>query len=56
METMINGGASLDERNKALRKLKFQWHPDKNPDNQDVAKAIFQFVEESKGWFTDGAE
>ena len=56
MEAMINKRAPLEERNKALKKLRVQWHPDKNPEDPEVAKSIFQFIEESKGWFLDGAE
>ena len=55
METMIEQGAGLDVRQKAIRKLQFQWHPDKNPDDAEMAKDIFQFIEESRGWFLDGA-
>eukprot|EP00397_Hematodinium_sp_SG-2012_P024407 GEMP01025423.1.p1 GENE.GEMP01025423.1~~GEMP01025423.1.p1 ORF type:complete len:612 (+),score=162.96 GEMP01025423.1:91-1926(+) len=39
------------ERKKALRTLQLQWHPDKNPDKAEIAKVIFQFIEESKEWF-----
>jgi len=53
MERMIRDHLDKREREKALKKLKFQWHPDKNTDNPEVAKAIFQFVEECKGWFLD---
>ena len=52
----IAGGAPLAERNKALKKLRIQWHPDKNTDDPEAAKQVFQFIEEAKGWFLDGAE
>ncbi|CAD7972360.1 unnamed protein product [Amoebophrya sp. A25] len=57
MEMMVHNKTSAEERKKALKKLHFQWHPDKNPDDQEVAKTIFQFVEECKVWFLEtGAE
>jgi len=49
MKNMIQ--RPLAERKKALRTLQLQWHPDKNPDKEEIAKEIFQFIEESKKWF-----
>jgi len=51
METMVNSGSSLDERKKALKNLQIKWHPDKNPDQLEVAKSIFQMLGEKKEWF-----
>jgi len=39
---------SLDERKKQFLKLCFQWHPDKNPANVDVATKGFQMIQEQK--------
>eukprot|EP00397_Hematodinium_sp_SG-2012_P026742 GEMP01028051.1.p1 GENE.GEMP01028051.1~~GEMP01028051.1.p1 ORF type:complete len:548 (+),score=139.09 GEMP01028051.1:29-1672(+) len=53
MSSMLERQAPLSERRQALRELHRQWHPDKNPDKMEVAKSIFQFVEECKAWFLD---
>eukprot|EP00747_Dinoflagellata_sp_TGD_P102698 gnl/TRDRNA2_/TRDRNA2_168742_c3_seq5.p1 gnl/TRDRNA2_/TRDRNA2_168742_c3~~gnl/TRDRNA2_/TRDRNA2_168742_c3_seq5.p1 ORF type:complete len:376 (+),score=71.76 gnl/TRDRNA2_/TRDRNA2_168742_c3_seq5:124-1251(+) len=51
MEEMVNQGSTLAQRKKALRVLQIRWHPDKNPDKEEVAKSVFQFIEDTKGWF-----
>lgn len=56
MATMLENKTPLAERRRALRELHRQWHPDKNPDKKEVAKSVFQFVEESKAWFLEDAE
>ena len=42
-----------DERDRAIRRLYLKWHPDKNPDNPDIAEQVFKFlvseVEKRKG-------
>jgi len=37
-----------DERKKQFLKLCFQWHPDKNPVNVEVATKGFQILQEEK--------
>ena len=37
---------SSDDRKKALRRLYLKWHPDKNPDNPDIAEEIFKFIQQ----------
>ncbi|CAK9001980.1 unnamed protein product [Durusdinium trenchii] len=51
MESMVNEGLEVAKRKKALRFLQLKWHPDKNPDKLEIAKSIFQFIEDTKPWF-----
>lgn len=51
MESMVQQGAPVAQRKKALRCLQIKWHPDKNPDKSEAAKCVFQFIEETKSWF-----
>lgn len=51
MEQMVDQVKPLAQRKKALRCLHLRWHPDKNPDKIEVAKSVFQFIEETKPWF-----
>lgn len=37
-----------EQRLKEWRLLLRQWHPDKNPENQEVATAVFQFLQKGK--------
>ena len=37
---------SSDDRKIALRRLYLKWHPDKNPDNPDIAEEIFKFIQQ----------
>eukprot|EP00927_Polykrikos_kofoidii_P033750 TRINITY_DN28579_c0_g1_i1.p1 TRINITY_DN28579_c0_g1~~TRINITY_DN28579_c0_g1_i1.p1 ORF type:complete len:858 (+),score=164.19 TRINITY_DN28579_c0_g1_i1:189-2762(+) len=56
MESMVEQHAPAAQRKKALRCLQIRWHPDKNPDKIEAAKMVFQFIEETKGWFLYDAE
>lgn len=38
-----------DKRKAVLTELRLRWHPDKNPDNVEVATKVFQFIQELKG-------
>eukprot|EP00928_Gymnodinium_smaydae_P024623 TRINITY_DN1986_c1_g1_i2.p1 TRINITY_DN1986_c1_g1~~TRINITY_DN1986_c1_g1_i2.p1 ORF type:complete len:467 (+),score=62.12 TRINITY_DN1986_c1_g1_i2:86-1486(+) len=42
--------APMDERKKAFKNACVRWHPDKNPDDEDVATEMFQFVQSLKPW------
>mmetsp|Transcript_58509 Transcript_58509/g.128284 ORF Transcript_58509/g.128284 Transcript_58509/m.128284 type:complete len:319 (-) Transcript_58509:89-1045(-) len=44
-------GAAGDEVQKAFRKLALQWHPDKHPDQQEVATARFQALAAARDFF-----
>lgn len=37
-----------DKRKAVLAELRLKWHPDKNPDNAEVATKVFQFMQELK--------
>ena len=39
---------SKENRSKEFRVLLRKWHPDKNPDQQEVATAVFQFLQKGK--------
>jgi len=56
LEAMYNDSAS--KRKKAFRNLQAKWHPDKNPEQLEVAKSVFQFIGEKRTWFLydDGNE
>eukprot|EP00931_Biecheleriopsis_adriatica_P003843 TRINITY_DN105603_c0_g1_i1.p1 TRINITY_DN105603_c0_g1~~TRINITY_DN105603_c0_g1_i1.p1 ORF type:complete len:571 (+),score=117.47 TRINITY_DN105603_c0_g1_i1:88-1800(+) len=41
----------LDERRKAFKTACFQWHPDKNPSNEELATEVFQFLQRLRGWY-----
>lgn len=40
----------FSRRKKALRALRLQWHPDKRPDEQEVATRVFQFIQAHDSW------
>ncbi|CAE8653916.1 unnamed protein product, partial [Polarella glacialis] len=40
----------FSKQKKALKKLRLQWHPDKNPDRPEVATRVFQFVQAHDVW------
>ncbi|KAJ2615021.1 DnaJ sub B member 6 [Coemansia sp. RSA 1365] len=49
----ISVSAKPDEIKKAYRKLSLQWHPDKNPDNLEVATERFQQVSQAYSVLSD---
>mmetsp|Transcript_33085 Transcript_33085/g.72291 ORF Transcript_33085/g.72291 Transcript_33085/m.72291 type:complete len:367 (-) Transcript_33085:9-1109(-) len=51
MSKMVKDQIPLDERKKSFKQLSLKWHPDKNVDNQEVSKSVFQFIQQQKEWF-----
>mmetsp|Transcript_139887 Transcript_139887/g.198112 ORF Transcript_139887/g.198112 Transcript_139887/m.198112 type:complete len:97 (+) Transcript_139887:212-502(+) len=51
MEEMIKNGVSVADRKKALKNWQIKWHPDKNPEQEEVAKTLFQFLADKRSWF-----
>lgn len=47
--------AAVDEVQKAFRKLALQWHPDKHPDEQQVATARFQALASARDFLLQEA-
>mmetsp|Transcript_17863 Transcript_17863/g.38414 ORF Transcript_17863/g.38414 Transcript_17863/m.38414 type:complete len:97 (-) Transcript_17863:151-441(-) len=45
---------NADERKKSFRVLVTAWHPDKNRDNDRLATAVFQYLQEKRPWFHAG--
>lgn len=48
---MRNAGTSLAERKKFFNQQCLRWHPDKNPEDSEHTKAVFQHLQEKKAWF-----
>jgi len=47
----LNRPQSFEARKKAFRNLTLMWHPDKNADNLEAAKEIFQLLQSKKEYF-----
>ena len=43
----------LESRKKTLKFYTLKWHPDKNPDNPELAKKVFQYIQETKTKFLE---
>lgn len=39
----------VEKRRKAIKHLKFEWHPDRN--KSDAATEVFQYINSSQAWF-----
>lgn len=40
----------FSSQRKALKALRLKWHPDKNPENKEVATRVFQFLQAHDAW------
>lgn len=40
----------FSQQKKSLKALRRSWHPDKRPDDQDVATRVFQFIQSHDDW------
>lgn len=43
----------ISDRKKAYRTACLKWHPDKNPDDEETATEVFQFLQDLKDWLLD---
>jgi len=51
LERIFTGNVSLAERKRFFQQQCLRWHPDKNPDNSEQAKQMFQQLQDRKSWF-----
>jgi molecular chaperone DnaJ len=49
----LNNDASMDDIKKSYKKLAIKWHPDKNPDNRELAEEKFKEITEAYGILSD---
>jgi len=49
----LNNDASIDDIKKSYKKLAIKWHPDKNPDNRELAEEKFKEITEAYGILSD---
>lgn len=40
----------FSQQRKVLKQIRLQWHPDKNPERQEVATRVFQFIQAHDAW------
>ena len=50
----VSKTSSREDIKKAYRRLALRWHPDKNPDNQEVATKKFKELSEAYEVLSDG--
>jgi DnaJ-class molecular chaperone len=49
----LNRDVSMDDIKKSYKKLAIKWHPDKNPDNRELAEEKFKEITEAYGILSD---
>ena len=55
-KTHLKGYLSKDEQKKALRRLYLRWHPDKNPDQEELANEAFKYIKNKYEEFKQNGE
>mmetsp|Transcript_106610 Transcript_106610/g.168323 ORF Transcript_106610/g.168323 Transcript_106610/m.168323 type:complete len:110 (-) Transcript_106610:83-412(-) len=51
LQEMIEKGTPLFVRKQFYQQQCLRWHPDKNPNDQERAKHMFQILQDRKAWF-----
>lgn len=49
----LRGSQNQDEalRRKTFKAMTLRWHPDKHPDNAELATEVFQFLQQQREWY-----
>ena len=50
-QLQVNKNLGMTERKKVVKKLQFEFHPDKHPGREDEYTHAFQYLMQNKEWF-----